>query len=146
LKECESANQKVKSAAISLLKEMYSQLGPVFKAMTLSIKSESVRSVVDAIMDTTTYNQTSANQKRKKKFLFVNMSNEVNGSSDQDQPGFEVPKTDLMTVLSPNILTELVSDKNNPESSTIRIFSLSSFFIVRIRMVTKMHGRKEKLL
>lgn len=109
LKECESVNQKVKSAAISLLKEMYCQLGPVFKAMTLSIKSESVRSAVDAIIDTTTYNQSSANQKREKKFLFVNMSNEVNGSSDQVEPGFELPKTDLMTVLSPNILTELDS-------------------------------------
>lgn len=81
--------------------------------MTSSIQSESVRSAIDSLIDSTAYNPSSANQKRAKKFLIQNEVSEENGTNAQGGLGFDIPKTDLMTVLSPNILSELVSGEKN---------------------------------
>uniref|UniRef100_A0A7S3Q8W0 TOG domain-containing protein n=1 Tax=Chaetoceros debilis TaxID=122233 RepID=A0A7S3Q8W0_9STRA len=119
LKECESSNVKVKATAISLVGEMYKQLGPVMKAMIASVVTkESLKAQMDKTFDSCPYDSSLSAAIPQKKCL---ARNDSNSNADGEGAGLdiEIPKADLLSELSPDIISQMGA-KVNKDSWKLR--------------------------
>ena len=110
LKECESNNMKVKSAARDVLGEMYTQLGPVLESFVKSSDvSSSVSSMVEKVFKDNAYNPNASQEERKLKCITMSSSNGPNGGPGKGSASsmLALPTTDLMSALKSDCLDRM---------------------------------------
>lgn len=100
---------KVKTAAMTLVGEMHSQLGPTMKALVVAngIVEQTVKDQVEKKMDSSPMKHDAAHASRLKSCLIT--SNGTAESADEGDTGFEIPKTDLVASLPPDCIKRMVS-------------------------------------
>lgn len=100
----------MKTAAISLVGEMHTQLGPVMKAMVTSVVTkESLKAQMENTFDSCPYDSSLSSKIPQKKCL---ARNETNSNAYGEGAGagldIEIPKADLLSELSPDIISQMV--------------------------------------
>lgn len=109
LQELKASNPKVKKESHAVLSGLFSQLGPNFKALTMSlIKSPEIKNDIELCFSKVTYDPSSLPATWPKQSLTIR-SSLVGESAIQATTIFDLPKTDLFSLLPPDILSKLVS-------------------------------------
>lgn len=109
-KECESANVKVRVSALAVIAEMFKQLGPALKALVLSNNiSDSVKTQLESIFSTTSFDPKASSVPRSKRCVVLASKGDDKDSKGGGTLGIEVPRTDLVAILSNDCISRLVS-------------------------------------
>ena len=69
--ECESSNAKVRQAALAVVGELYSQLGPLVKAIAIS-NDQKIKSQLDSLFESIEFDKEAATVNRKRKCIELN--------------------------------------------------------------------------
>lgn len=111
-KECENSNPKVRQASISLLEEIYIQIGPPIKALIQSLLPDnitsSLKNQIEKVFDSTFDPSASKVIRTKSCITLAPINFSKKGSVQEDQLQIEIPKTDLVASLPENCMTRLV--------------------------------------
>ncbi len=104
---------KVKTAAMSLVGEMHSQLGPTMKALIVANGNidQNVKDQVEKKMESSPMTREAATVARTKSCLIS--KNNASDSENEGAPGFEIPKTDIVAALPSGCIKRLVSCENH---------------------------------
>ena len=109
LQELKASNPKIRKEAQAVLSGLYNQLGPNVKVLTISlIKSPEIKSDIESCFSKVAYDPSSLPATWPKQSLVVRSSS-VGGSETQATTKFDLPKTDLFTLLPADIVSKLVS-------------------------------------
>ncbi len=104
---------KVKNAALELIGEMHSQLGPVVKALLVSSQEtdQSVKDQIEKKINSSPLDPGASSCVREKTCLVAGNSegDEGMGSDSANGVGFEIPKTDIVASLPSDCITRMVS-------------------------------------
>ncbi len=121
IQECASTNVKVKKAAMTLIGDMHSQLGPTMKALVVANSriEQSVKDQVEKKMDASPFKQDASSSTRQKVCLITSIG--TSESESEGGPGFEIPKTDIVAALPSDCINRMVS--------CIKIFNLFDYLI-----------------
>jgi len=119
LKECVEANVKVRKAALALIGEMHTQMGPVLKALVMSNSNleSSARSQVEDLLDSSPYDPGASKIVREKQSFIIESSNSINTESGSSLD-IEIPKTDLVASLPSKCLSRMRSKEGKTSWKT----------------------------
>jgi len=117
LKECANTNIKVRTAALKVVGEMHSQLGPMLKALLNSNTSveDSVKTQVENKMNLSPMDPAVKTKTWPKRCLVLikEASDGENAGGDEGNSlGIEIPRTDLVANLPPDCLTRMGLKEN----------------------------------
>jgi len=116
LKECDEKNIKVKNAAIDVIGELHSQLGPPFEAFVKSKDMQtSIMAIVEKAMKDRPFDPNAKDVNRKIKCVTlltsgntVSSAKENSAGSDGSTSFLSLPKMDLIDSLGNDILNQIV--------------------------------------
>jgi len=108
LEECGGTNVKIKTAALVLIREMHTQLGPVLKALVMSNSGleSSTRTQVESLLVSSPFDPTSAKASRQRKSFVEEGSHDGEGLPSL---AIDIPKTDLVATLPSKCLTRMAA-------------------------------------
>jgi hypothetical protein len=127
LQEIESSSPKVKRAALSVLGTLHIHLGPGFRALSLALtKKPAVKEEMEQCFDTNEFDPSLHSTEWPKRPL-GNSASSKDGPQTSDGGGliFDVPKTDLFSLLSDDCFKKMVRKVHSWNDSDNIILSLS---------------------
>ena len=117
LVECESTNVKVRQAASTLIGELHSQLGPVFKALLLSKKvSPSIDALVESVTNAAPFDPSATSAKREKRSI---VGYKITSGFSADDGGGESHPLDLISSI-PRDCIERMGSKDSKTAWKLR--------------------------
>ena len=117
LVECDSTNVKVRQAASTLIGELHSQLGPVFKALLLSKKvSPSIDALVESVTNAAPFDPSAASAKREKRSI---VGYKITSGFSADDGGCESHPLDLISSI-PRDCIERMGSKDSKTAWKLR--------------------------
>jgi hypothetical protein len=112
LQELKTTNPKIKKEAQNVLAELVSQLGPRIKVLVMSlIKSPEIKSDLELCFAKVSYDPSSLPTSWPKQSL-ADRSSSTNGPESKGTSTFDLPKTDLFSLLPPDTVSKLVRIKS----------------------------------
>jgi hypothetical protein len=108
LKECENSNIPVRKAALSILGEMHSQLGPTFRALVLSCASDSTKAAVEKACEANHFDPRAGKEGRSRRCVVLRLFTGDDGAENVLQ-AIEVPKTDLVAEIGMDCIAKMGS-------------------------------------
>jgi cytoskeleton-associated protein 5 len=109
--ECSQANPKVRKAALLVIGELHTQLGPSFKALILSsCKDASTTEHVETALDKNPFDKAEAEQERSKQCVISSAGGTTESGDSGDRTAvLEAPKLDLIGALPGDCIERMVS-------------------------------------
>ena len=108
LQECENSNLPVRKAALSVVCEMHSQLGPSFRALVLSFAPDAIKAAVEKACEDNQFDPRAGKEERSRRCVVLRL---VTGydSAENVMKAIEVPKTDLVAEIGVDCIAKLGS-------------------------------------
>lgn len=108
--ELETSNPKVKKEALAVMSTMYAQIGPKIRALSISIaKTAETKTTLETCFNSSTFDASSVPTDWNRRYMFdadqVDGARQAGGAID-----LEVPRTDIFSLLTPDIIAKLVSN------------------------------------
>lgn len=103
----ESSSPKVKKESLAVICSMFEQLGESFRVLVLSMaKSSATRSSIESALGKIHFDSSTVSKTWPRQSIALKGEGPSDGNATLK---FEVPKSDLMSILKPDTLTKLVS-------------------------------------
>lgn len=111
--EIDSSNPKVKKEATALMVTLYRQIGPKLKALSMSLsKKQEMKSYLDKCFSESNYDPSSLPSTWPKQSIVRSSDTGVGAAGPGTGPDsleLDIPKTDLFSLLPPDIAAQMVS-------------------------------------
>lgn len=111
VQECESSNPNVRKMALSVVGDLHSQIGPMFRALVLSSCPETspIKGQLENTFEENPFDSVTAKMERSKKCVVLesNSASESNGAAAPSVL-LDLPKTDLAASLSSDCIEKMV--------------------------------------
>ena len=117
-----SSNPKVKREATGLVATLFKQLGPQLKALCMSLATkQDAKNALEKAFSENEYDPSSLPAEWPMRSIVV-VSEGAAGGAGSDRLTLEIPKTDLFSLLPPDILTKMVSANRLSTVSAVSVF------------------------
>lgn len=87
---------------------LFTQVGPKLRALAVSVAPKGATSAVEKTLDESEFDPTASSAPRKLKFVATNKTGEKDNDGTTGSIDVEVPQTDLLSLLPPDVISKLV--------------------------------------
>ena len=102
----------MRSASSAVFGELHRQLGPTFRAVSLSMCGDKERSLVESAFERNSFDPLACKEERTRRCVILNIGVGSSGQSSSDQGlgvDIEIPRTDLVEQIGKDCVAKLVS-------------------------------------